>query len=152
MKRFENCHLLIVDENILACSLLEDALKLIGFSLIRTASRIDTAANLIRETRCDLVFLDWKSAQDLWLVLRSEPAGRSPIMVATGESTDPRLRLAIIQAGADAYLAMPCSSVQLLFTMEHVLRGFIAPPPVSLKLYSPPTAEPGPSSPIDSRS
>ncbi len=152
MDLFKHCHVLIVDGDILSCSALEDALRLIGFSLIQTASRLDTAEHLLRETRCDLLFIDWMSMQELWQVLRSDSDRRSLIIVATGESKDPRRRLAIIQAGADSYLTTPFSSVQLLFTMEYALRGFMAPPPVSLKVYSPATAEPGPSSPIDSRS
>ncbi|WP_020175237.1 response regulator [Methyloferula stellata] len=151
MESFQHCRTLIVDENILACALLEETLKLLGFRVIHTASRLDTAHHLIREAQYDLVLLDWPSNRDLLKALRGEQNRQSPAIVATGFDKDPRSRLAIIQDGADAYINAPFSKVQVLITMEYVLKDFLSPP-WHLRLYSPATAALGPSSPIVSRS
>ncbi len=151
MGSFQHCRTLIVDENILACSLLEETLKLIGFRVIHTASRPDTAQHLIREIQCDLVLLDWPSNRDLLKALRSEQNPQTPVIVATGFDKDPRQRLAVIQDGADAYINAPFSKVQVLNTMEHVLKDFLSSRR-HLRVYSPAIAALGPSSPIGSRS
>ncbi len=151
MESFQHCRTLIVDENILACALLEETLKLIGFRVIHTASRLDTAHHLIRETLCDLVLLDWPANRDLLKTLRAEPNRQRPVIVATGSEKAPRRRLAVIQDGADAYINAPFSKAQVLVTMEYVLKDFLSPP-WHLRLYSPATAALGPSSPIVSRS
>jgi DNA-binding response OmpR family regulator len=151
LESFQRCHTLIVDENILACALLEETLKLIGFRVIHTASRFDTAHHLIREAQYDLVLLDWPANRDLLKALRVEQNRQSPVLVATGFDKDPRRRLAVIQDGADAYINAPFSKAQVLITMEYVLKGFLSPP-WHPRVYSPATAALGPSSPIDSRS
>jgi DNA-binding NarL/FixJ family response regulator len=135
LESFRQCRTLILDRDILVCSLLQETLKLIGFRMVLTASRVDTAHRLIREAYCDLVLLDWPSHRFLLKALRGEHGPRRPIVVARGADRDPRHLLSSIKEGADAFINTPVSTAQMLITMKRLLIDFV-PPARHMKLSS----------------
>lgn len=143
MESFKQCRTLILERDILIGSLLQETLKLIGFKMILTASRVDTAHHLVRDACCDLVLLDWPSHRFFLKALRAEHGHDSPLIVAMGADKDPRRLLSSIQAGADAFLNAPVSNAQTLITMKRLLMDFV--PPVRARKAYPGAMGPEPS-------
>jgi DNA-binding NarL/FixJ family response regulator len=135
LESFRHCRTLILDRDILVSSQLQETLKLIGFRMILTASRVDTARLLVREAYCDLVLLDWPSHRFFLKALRAEHGRQSPIIIAMGPDKDPRRLLSSIREGADAFINIPVSNAQMLITMKRLLMDFV-PPVRNWKVYS----------------
>ena len=120
--------ILIVEDEPSIAELISINLTHAGFSVLR-ALQADEALQLLRNTKPDLVILDWmmpgKSGVQFARELRSNPSTQSiPILMLTakGEEADKVLGL---DAGADDYVTKPFSPKELVARVKALLRRHV---------------------------
>jgi two-component system phosphate regulon response regulator PhoB len=121
-------HILIVEDEPSIAELISINLTHAGFSVSR-ALQADEALQLLRNTKPDLVILDWmmpgKSGVQFARELRSNPSTQAiPILMLTakGEEADKVLGL---DAGADDYVTKPFSPKELVARVKALLRRHV---------------------------
>ena len=121
-------HILIVEDEPSIAELISINLTHAGFSVLR-ALQADEALQLLRNTKPDLVILDWmmpgKSGVQFARELRSNPSTQAiPILMLTakGEEADKVLGL---DAGADDYVTKPFSPKELVARVKALLRRHV---------------------------
>ena len=120
--------ILIVEDEPSIAELISINLTHAGFSVLR-ALQADEALQLLRNTKPDLVILDWmmpgKSGVQFARELRSNPSTQAiPILMLTakGEEADKVLGL---DAGADDYVTKPFSPKELVARVKALLRRHV---------------------------
>ena len=120
--------ILIVEDEPSIAELISINLTHAGFSVLR-ALQADEALQLLRNTKPDLVILDWmmpgKSGVQFARELRSNPSMQAiPILMLTdkGEEADKVLGL---DAGADDYVTKPFSPKELVARVKALLRRHV---------------------------
>jgi two-component system, OmpR family, phosphate regulon response regulator PhoB len=120
--------ILIVEDEPSIAELISINLTHAGFSVLR-ALQADEALQLLRNTKPDLVILDWmmpgKSGVQFARELRSNPSTQAiPILMLTakGEEADKVLGL---DAGADDYVTKPFSPKELVARVRALLRRHV---------------------------
>jgi two-component system phosphate regulon response regulator PhoB len=118
-------HILVVEDEPSIAELISINLTHAGYSVSR-ALQADEALLLLRNTRPDLIILDWmmpgKSGVQFARELRSNPLTQAiPILMLTakGEESDKVLGL---DAGADDYVTKPFSPKELVARVKALLR------------------------------
>lgn len=115
-------HILIIEDDIHLAQLISAYLGKHGYQ-VSLHGRGDTAADVILDTRPDLVILDvmlpGKEGFDVCREVRLRYHGRILIMTARDEDVDEILGL---ELGADDYLAKPCDPRELTARLRAVLR------------------------------
>jgi two-component system, OmpR family, phosphate regulon response regulator PhoB len=121
-------HILVVEDEPSIAELISINLTHAGYAVSR-ALQADEALLLLRNTKPDLVILDWmmpgKSGVQFARELRSNPATQSiPILMLTakGEEADKVLGL---DAGADDYVTKPFSPKELVARVKALLRRHV---------------------------
>jgi len=121
-------HILIVEDEPSIAELISINLTHAGFAVSR-ALQADEALQLLRNTKPDLVILDWmmpgKSGVQFARELRSNPSTQAiPILMLTakGEEADKVLGL---DAGADDYVTKPFSPKELVARVKALLRRHV---------------------------
>lgn len=86
--RLAGRRVLIVEDEVLVCMLLEDMLETLGCTLVGPASRLDKALQLAREASIDSAILDVNLAgQEVYPVAEALAARGIPFVFATGYGT-----------------------------------------------------------------
>jgi two-component system phosphate regulon response regulator PhoB len=121
-------HILVVEDEPSIAELLSINLTHAGYTVSR-ALQADEALQLLRNTKPDLVILDWmmpgKSGVQFARELRSNPSTQAiPILMLTakGEEADKVLGL---DAGADDYVTKPFSPKELVARVKALLRRHV---------------------------
>jgi two-component system phosphate regulon response regulator PhoB len=121
-------HILVVEDEPSIAELISINLTHAGYTVSR-ALQADEALQLLRNTKPDLVILDWmmpgKSGVQFARELRSSPATQAiPILMLTakGEEADKVLGL---DAGADDYVTKPFSPKELVARVKALLRRHV---------------------------
>jgi two-component system, OmpR family, phosphate regulon response regulator PhoB len=121
-------HILVVEDEPSIAELISINLTHAGYTVSR-ALQADEALQLLRNTKPDLVILDWmmpgKSGVQFARELRSSPATQAiPILMLTakGEEADKVLGL---DAGADDYVTKPFSPKELAARVKALLRRHV---------------------------
>jgi len=121
-------HILVVEDEPSIAELISINLTHAGYAVSR-ALQADEALLLLRNTKPDLVILDWmmpgKSGVQFARELRSNPATQAiPILMLTakGEEADKVLGL---DAGADDYVTKPFSPKELVARVKALLRRHV---------------------------
>jgi two-component system phosphate regulon response regulator PhoB len=121
-------HILVVEDEPSIAELLSINLTHAGYTVSR-ALQADEALQLLRNTKPDLVILDWmmpgKSGVKFARELRSNPSTQAiPILMLTakGEEADKVLGL---DAGADDYVTKPFSPKELVARVKALLRRHV---------------------------
>ena len=121
-------HILIIEDEPSIAELISINLTHAGFAVSR-ALQADEALQLLRNTKPDLVILDWmmpgKSGVQFARELRSNPSTQAiPILMLTakGEEADKVLGL---DAGADDYVTKPFSPKELVARVKALLRRHV---------------------------
>jgi len=123
MIKLKNMHILLIDDDIELCELLNDWLKQDGYK-ISCAHNAKTALTYLGDSIYDLIILDVMlpdmSGLELLKMIR-EIHARIPILMlsARGEPLDKTLGL---ELGADDYLAKPCEPRELSARIRTILR------------------------------
>ena len=121
-------HILVVEDEPSIAELISINLTHAGYAVSR-ALQADEAVLLLRNTKPDLVILDWmmpgKSGVQFARELKSNPATQAiPILMLTakGEEADKVLGL---DAGADDYVTKPFSPKELVARVKALLRRYV---------------------------
>lgn len=121
-------HILVVEDEPSIAELISINLTHAGYAVSR-ALQADEAVLLLRNTKPDLVILDWmmpgKSGVQFARELKSNPATQAiPILMLTakGEESDKVLGL---DAGADDYVTKPFSPKELVARVKALLRRYV---------------------------
>ncbi len=121
-------HILVVEDEPSIAELISINLTHAGYTVSR-ALQADEALQLLRNTKPDLVILDWmmpgKSGVQFARELKSNPATQAiPILMLTakGEEADKVLGL---DAGADDYVTKPFSPKELVARVKALLRRHV---------------------------
>jgi two-component system phosphate regulon response regulator PhoB len=121
-------HILVVEDEPSIAELISINLTHAGYTVSR-ALQADEALLLLRNTKPDLVILDWmmpgKSGVQFARELKSNPATQAiPILMLTakGEESDKVLGL---DAGADDYVTKPFSPKELVARVKALLRRYV---------------------------
>jgi two-component system phosphate regulon response regulator PhoB len=121
-------HILVVEDEPSIAELISINLTHAGYAVSR-ALQADEALQLLRNTKPDLVILDWmmpgKSGVQFARELRSNPSTQAiPILMLTakGEEADKVLGL---DAGADDYVTKPFSPKELVARVKALLRRHV---------------------------
>jgi two-component system, OmpR family, phosphate regulon response regulator PhoB len=124
-------HILVVEDEPSIAELISVNLTHAGYAVSR-ALQADEALQLLRNTKPDLVILDWmmpgKSGVQFARELRSNPSTQAiPILMLTakGEEADKVLGL---DAGADDYVTKPFSPKELVARVKALLRRHVLEP------------------------
>jgi two-component system phosphate regulon response regulator PhoB len=124
-------HILVVEDEPSIAELISINLTHAGYAVSR-ALQADEALQLLRNTKPDLVILDWmmpgKSGVQFARELRSNPSTQAiPILMLTakGEEADKVLGL---DAGADDYVTKPFSPKELVARVKALLRRHVVEP------------------------
>jgi two-component system, OmpR family, phosphate regulon response regulator PhoB len=124
-------HILVVEDEPSIAELISINLTHAGYAVSR-ALQADEALQLLRNTKPDLVILDWmmpgKSGVQFARELRSNPSTQAiPILMLTakGEEADKVLGL---DAGADDYVTKPFSPKELVARVKALLRRHVLEP------------------------
>jgi len=124
-------HILIVEDEPSIAELISVNLTHAGYAVSR-ALQADEALQLLRNSKPDLVILDWmmpgKSGVQFARELRSNPSTQAiPILMLTakGEEADKVLGL---DAGADDYVTKPFSPKELVARVKALLRRHVLEP------------------------
>ena len=121
-------HILIVEDEPSIAELISINLTHAGYTVSR-ALQADEALQLLRNTKPDLVILDWmmpgKSGVQFARELRSNPSTQAiPILMLTakGEEAD---KVVGLDAGADDYVTKPFSPKELVARVKALLRRHV---------------------------
>jgi len=121
-------HILVVEDEPSIAELISINLTHVGYTVSR-ALQADEALLLLRNSKPDLVILDWmmpgKSGVQFARELKSNPATQAiPILMLTakGEESDKVLGL---DAGADDYVTKPFSPKELVARVKALLRRYV---------------------------
>jgi len=121
-------HILVVEDEPSIAELISINLKHAGYAVSR-ALQADEALQLLRNTKPDLIILDWmmpgKSGVQFARELRSNPSTQAiPILMLTakGEESD---KVFGLDAGADDYVTKPFSPKELVARVKALLRRHV---------------------------
>ncbi|MEM1205441.1 MAG: response regulator [Acidobacteriota bacterium] len=114
----------LLERDAMFAATVADRLHVAGYR-VELLDRPDQALALALDGRIDLVIsemvLGASTAVDLIDQLRSRPEGRSiPVLVLSGE-TEVGQRLALLKAGADDYVQLPCDPEELVLRASRLL-------------------------------
>ena len=117
--------ILVVENEVSARQLLTSNLQNSGYKVI-CAGNVPQAENMLRETRPDLVLLDWVlpgiPGLQFTKRLRSDQRTREIPVVLLSERDDEHDKVAALEGGADDYLTKPYSVRELLARIKAVIR------------------------------
>jgi CheY-like chemotaxis protein len=107
----------------------ESALKDLGFATVSAAGSLAQGHKLLRETAFDLLVLDsaWPdgNVNDLLTAVRHGEAGDNPflgIIIFGADRNAPDIGF-IMRHGADDFVALPLAAVNLLKSLEHLIKA-----------------------------
>lgn len=104
-------HVLVVDDHMVICRLLENFLRANGFQHIDIASDCAEALHKMEFNKYDIVFLDWnmpgKTGYSLMQELREERAHDATAIVMVTAESEQRHVVEALKAGATAYIVKP---------------------------------------------
>ncbi|KEA63571.1 Copper-sensing two-component system response regulator CpxR [Marinobacterium lacunae] len=118
-----NERLLIIDDDIELCNLLQDYLAHEGYRVEASHSAEEALVRLNEQNEWDLLILDIQmpGASGLELLQQLRPRLRTPVIMLTGRG-DEIDRILGLEMGADDYLGKPCNPRELLARVRAVLR------------------------------
>ena len=116
--------ILIVEDNQLSLTLLNDLLKVQGYEILKTSEGLE-AINLARDKQPDLMLMDIKLPDicgfDVIRLLKQDDLTKSiPIIAVTAFAT-PGDETKALESGCDGYIAKPVIIQNLLRTIESFL-------------------------------
>jgi two-component system cell cycle response regulator DivK len=116
--------ILIVEDNQLSLTLLNDLLKVQGYEILKTSEGLE-AINLARDKQPDLILMDIKLPDicgfDVIRLLKQDDLTKSiPIIAVTAFAT-PGDETKALESGCDGYIAKPVIIQNLLRTIESFL-------------------------------
>jgi two-component system, cell cycle response regulator DivK len=119
--------ILIVEDNHLSLTLLNDFLKVKGYEILKTSEGRE-AIDLAREKQPDLILMDIRlpdiSGFDVTRLLKQDDQTKSiPIIAVTAFATSEDETKAL-ESGCDAYITKPIIIDNLLRTIESFLSSF----------------------------
>ncbi len=104
-------HVLVVDDHMVICRLLENFLRANGFEHIDIAADYAEAAHKMEFNKYDIVFLDWnlpgKSGYALMQELREAREHDATALVMVTAESEERHVVEALKAGATAYIVKP---------------------------------------------
>jgi len=115
---------LIVEDNDLSLTLLNDLLKVQGYEILKTSEGLE-AINLARDKQPDLILMDFKLPDicglDVTRRLKQDDLTKSiPIIAVTAFAT-PGDETKALESGCDGYITKPVAIQGLLRTIESFL-------------------------------
>ena len=120
-----NALVLVVDDELHMCDVMERILKQEGYKVI-TAPDGETALRLIKETEPDVILLDLMmpgiDGREICHRVREFPTKTQIIYFTAKVESDP-LILKELRSEADAFIAKPATSKQILSRVSSVLEG-----------------------------
>lgn len=129
MDSFERLTVLIVDDNQHMRTLVSAILQSFGVKQVFDADSAPEAWTILKENRCDIVFVDWimKGGNGIELARKIRTAADSPdpcmpIVMLTGHTNAERVRAAR-DAGVNAFLAKPVSAQAILARLVSVIEN-----------------------------
>jgi DNA-binding response OmpR family regulator len=118
-------HIAIIEDESGISSLLADCLASEGFQ-VTTAPDGQAGLDLVRRLPPDLVILDLflphASGLDVFDSLKARKETRPIPVVILSADKDVRLRISLLEAGADDYIVKPCSVREIVARSRAVLR------------------------------
>jgi len=125
--------LLLIEKDPVAAAVLEDRLRVAGYS-VEILSDASRAAALVDEQQIDLVVLELpgdladgvSGSLEPLRELRANPGTRSVALIVLSDSNEPAWRVAALHAGADDFLARPFDPEELEIRVERLLGSRLA--------------------------
>ncbi|HBL31761.1 MAG TPA: hypothetical protein DD490_33475 [Acidobacteria bacterium] len=121
--------LLLMESDPVAAAVLEDRLRVAGYS-VEILADLDRAVARIDTEQIDLVVLgmagEAAEALDALHALRAHPGTRSVALVVLADGKDPAWRVEVLRAGADDFLTRPFDPEELVIRVERLLGSRLA--------------------------